>query len=143
MNADLQRVQLFVTHVAALLNIIVHSLAVLALWRSSIPYELQLALSLAVIASAIHELANSLKFIPVEIACIEGRWQLRFASGETRPARLQPPVLVQPWLTGMVLVDNAGVRHRIVLSRFNTLEDEFRRLRVLIRFGHPEAAEPA
>ena len=75
----------------------------------------------------------------IRLAWHSGDWQLVLGSGNVEPVRLDSTTLVLAWLVVANYRDSAGRRYAVVLMRDSADADEFRRLRVLLKLGVPNA----
>ena len=125
-----------------LLLTLVHLLAIVALGMSGLPLSYMAALGFAVLVSYTYTLrrfgllrdASSV----IRLAWHSGEWQVVLGSGTVEPVHLDSTTLVLAWLVVANFRDSAGRRYPIVLMRDSANADEFRRLRVLLKYGQPK-----
>lgn len=109
-------------------------LAILALWCSALPWWLNTIMTLLLAAAARWRWQRDTCLLVSGLACREGTWLLRGASGELR-AELVGEQVVLPWLVVLQWRDLQGNKP-VSLSLWpdSAVQDDLRRLRVFLRY---------
>lgn len=132
----------------AWLLVLAHGGALALLWPLALPAWGKSLIVLAVIASlAFFLLSVALLRTPQAVCAIEiresGEISLQTRRGDWRACRLSGSSYVSPWLTILVLAEEDRRRARyVVITPDNVDADEFRRLRVWLRWAAQRVAEP-
>lgn len=123
-----------------LLLSVVHLLALVALALAGLAPILAIAVGAVVVISFVHSLRRfgllRDRRSVVRVTWHEGRWQLVLGAGTIMPVDLSATLVVLGWLIVVNFRDAAGTRYPVVLLPDSTSADEFRRLRVLLRWGN-------
>lgn len=130
------------------LLLLAHAGAMALLWPLAMPAWGKAVVILAMIASLVFFLAHvALLRTPEAVVAIEikegGEIVIQTRRGEWRACRLSSGSYVSPWLTILVLAqDNRRSAHYVVITPDNVDAEDFRRLRVWLRWAAQRVAEP-
>ncbi len=119
--------------------LLLHILALLALWYSHLHLVISLPASLVVLGSLAwrsRQWRNSAQCPPVHQVILdsENRWWLRMREAGDRRLGLLPGSFVHPWMIILRFVDEAAKRYTLILCDDNLDADTLRRLRVRLRY---------
>lgn len=130
------------------LLILVHALAAALLYPLALPEMLKLALAAAIAVSGVHSVMKTalLKWRNAIVALEidnEGMALRERNAEQWRPCRVLGTTFVSSYLTvlNLRLLKGGAVRHVVMLPD-NVDQDDFRRLRVRLRWSKPAIAEP-
>lgn len=119
--------------------LLLHILAMIALWYSHLHLAISLPASLVVLGSLVwrsRQRRNSAQCRPVHQVILdsENHWWLRLHEAGDRRLGLLPGSFVHPWIIIMRFVDEAKVRYTLILCHDNLDAATLRRLRVRLRY---------
>jgi len=117
--------------------IVVHVLAIVAIGLSGLTLWFALAMAFVVLTSLTYVLwrfgLQRDSASVVRLVFDKGDWELVLRSGAVVPVRVESSTVVS-WLVAMNFRDGAGRHYPVTILPDTTGRDEFRRLKVLLRY---------
>ncbi len=130
------------------LLLLAHGAAIAVLWVLPLALWIKALIAVAVVASAasltrrVALLATQDAVVAVEIT-EDARLAVKTRRGDWRACRLSGSSYVSPWLTILVLAEDNRLSARyVVITPDNVDAEDFRRLRVWLRWAAQRVAEP-
>lgn len=113
-------------------------LAVIAALGWAPEFHLGIALAAACILVAAFALRTCCRELPTMMFMGDGSTRVADTPGaEFRPVRILPGGIVHPWLTVFRYREEAGRTAQVIVAVDSTGDDDFRRLRLLLRWQRP------
>lgn len=123
------------SRIYAMLLVIAHGLACLAIWLASLDAWIQLLLTSAVLVGLIWTWRENSSG-PVGLRFAQSG-QVEILDKDWQPAEIQGQVVVSPWFVSMMFISKEAKARRILLWPDSTDANNFRKLRVWLRWGRP------